>query len=171
MLDRLAPLVFSGGADGCARRDPVGGGGVVFFLLPGGVALLSVVAQRSLVSRRQARTETVADQPGRERRNKFGPTGLSEFAKNTVKLIAFCVLLGVLGGQVPRMAAALHVGPGQIGALMVQMAMEFLAVVVVLALLVGAVDFFCSASIYARVSGCRTRRCATSTRITKAIPR
>ena len=145
--DRLAPLVFSGGAGMAALGGILAGVAAalaVFFLLPGGVALLSVVAQRSLVFA-PAKLEPKLSRinPVENVKNKFGPSGLFEFAKNTVKLTAFCVLLGVfLGGQVPRMATALHAGPGQIGALMVQMAIEFLGVVVVLALLIGAVDYF-----------------------------
>lgn len=145
--DRLAPLVFSGGAGFAALGGILAGVAAalaVFFLLPGGVALLSVAAQQSLVFA-PAKLEPKLSRinPIENAKNKFGPTGLFEFAKNTVKLIAFCVLLGAfLGGQLPRIAAALHAEPGQIGALMVRMAIEFFAVVVVLALLIGAVDFF-----------------------------
>lgn len=145
--DRLAPLVFSGGPGKAALGGVLLGVGAAlsaFFLLPGLVALLSVLAQRSLVFA-TARLEPKLSRinPVENAKNKFGPSGLFEFAKNTVKLIAFCVLLAVfLGGQLPRMAAALHADAGQIGALMARMSVEFLAVVVVLAGFIGAVDFF-----------------------------
>ncbi|MFB9148540.1 EscU/YscU/HrcU family type III secretion system export apparatus switch protein [Roseovarius ramblicola] len=145
--DRLAPLVFQGGPGMAALGGILLGVGVAlsaFFLLPGVAALLAVVAQRSLVFA-AARLEPKLSRidPVENARNKFGPSGLFEFAKSTVKLVAFCGLLGAyLGGQLPRMAASLHADPGQVGALMARMAIEFLAVVVVIALLVGAADFF-----------------------------
>jgi len=145
--DRLAPLVFSGGPGMAALAGLLLGVGLalsVFFLLPGAVALLSAVAQRSLVfatARLEPKLSRIS--PVENAKNKFGPSGLFEFAKSTVKLVAFCVLLGVyLGGQMPRMAASLHADPGQVGALMARMSVEFLAVVVVIALLIGAADFF-----------------------------
>jgi flagellar biosynthetic protein FlhB len=145
--DRIAPLVFSGGPGMAALGGLLAGVAAAlaaFFLLPGAVAFLSVVAQRSLVFA-TARLEPKLSRidPVANARNKFGPSGLFEFAKSAVKLLAFCALLGLyLGGQVPRMAASLHADPGQIGALMARMSVEFLAVVLVLALLIGAVDFF-----------------------------
>jgi len=144
--DRIAPLAFSGGPGMAALGGlliGVAGALSAFFLLPGAGALLSAVAQRSLVFA-TARLEPKLSRidPVENARNKFGPSGLFEFAKSTVKLVAFCALLGAyLGGQLPRMAASLHAGPGQVGALMVRMAIEFLAVVVVIALLIGAADF------------------------------
>ena len=145
--DRIAPLVFSGGAGMAALGGllaGVAGALSMFFLLPGGLALLSVVAQRSLVfapARLEPKLSRIS--PVTNARNKFGPSGLFEFAKNTVKLIAFSGVLGVfLGGQLRRIAASLHADPGQVGVLMVRMAVGFLAVVVVIALLIGAADFF-----------------------------
>ena len=145
--DRIAPLVFSGGAGMAALGGLLAGVAAalaVFFVLPGAVALLAVVAQRSLVFAPDKLAPKLSRiNPVENAKNKYGPSGLFEFAKNTVKLIAFCGLLGVfLGGQLPRIAATLHATPGQIGALMARMAMEFLAVVVVLALLIGTLDFF-----------------------------
>jgi len=143
--DRLAPLVFSGGPGLAALGGLLLAVGValsVFFLLPAAAALLSVVAQRSLVfapARLEPRLSRIS--PVENAKNKFGPSGLFEFAKSAVKLAAFCLLLGLyLGGQVPRIAATLHAAPGQIGAVMARMSVEFLAVVVVLALVIGAAD-------------------------------
>jgi len=144
--DRIMPLIFTGGPGMAALAGlllGIAGALSAFFLLPGAVALLSVVAQRSLVfapARLEPKLSRIS--PVENAKNKFGPSGLFEFAKSTVKLIAFCVLLGVyLGGQLPRMVASLHADPGQVGALMARMSIEFLAVVMVIALLVGAADF------------------------------
>lgn len=144
--DRLAPLVFSGGTGGAALGGLLGGLALVlalWFLLPGAAALLSVLAQRSLVfapSRLELRLSRI--DPVANARQKFGPSGLFEFAKSAVKLLAYALLLGAcLGGQLPRLAAALHGAPGQVGALMLRMVVEFLTVVLLLALAIGAVDY------------------------------
>jgi len=145
--DTIAPLVFSSGSGTAALGGLLGGVVVAlaaFLLLPGAAALLSVLAQRSLVfapSKLAPKLSRI--DPAETAKNKFGPSGLFEFAKSTVKLIAYCLLLGLyLGSQLPRIATALHAEAGQIGALMARMSVEFLSVVVMLSLLIGAVDYF-----------------------------
>jgi flagellar biosynthetic protein FlhB len=144
--ERLAGLIFSGGA-GASALVGLAGGLVstltVWFLMPGAGALLAVVAQRSLVVA-PAKLEPKLSRinPIENAKNKYGPGGLFEFAKSAVKLLAYCALLGTyLTGQLPRLAATLHAAPGQIGALLAQMVVEFLAVVLLLALAIGAVDY------------------------------
>ena len=143
----IAPLIFASGSGTAALGGLLGGVVValaVFFLLPGGMALLSVVAQRSLVfAPTKLAPKMSRINPVETAKNKFGPSGLFEFAKSAVKLIAYGLLLGVfLGWQLPRIAATLHAEAGQIGALMARMSVEFLSVVVMLSLLIGAADFF-----------------------------
>jgi flagellar biosynthetic protein FlhB len=144
--DRLAALAFEGGSGGAALGGLMGGLALAlmaWFLLPGAGALLSVVAQRSLVfapSKLEPKLSRI--DPVENARNKYGPGGLFEFAKSAVKLLAYCVLLGTcLTAQLPRLAATLHAAPGQIGAVMAQMVVEFLGVVLLLALAIGAVDY------------------------------
>ncbi|MFU8835833.1 EscU/YscU/HrcU family type III secretion system export apparatus switch protein [Roseovarius autotrophicus] len=144
--DRLAALIFAGGSGASVLGGLMGGIALallVWFLLPGAGALLVVVAQRSLVfapSKLEPKLSRI--NPIENAKNKYGPGGLFEFAKSAVKLLAYCLLLGTyLTGQLPRLAAALHAAPGQIGALMVRMVVEFLAVVLLLALAIGAVDY------------------------------
>ena len=78
--DRIAPLVFSGGAGLAALGGlllAVGAALSVFFVLPGAVALLSVLAQRSLVfatARLEPKLSRIS--PLENARNKFGPSGL-----------------------------------------------------------------------------------------------
>lgn len=145
--DDIAPLIFSAGSGTAALGGLLGGIVVAlaaFLLLPGAAALLSVIAQRSLVfapSKLAPKGSRI--NPVETAKNKFGPSGLFEFAKSAVKLIAYSLLLGVyLGWQLPRIAATLHAEAGQIGALMVRMSVEFLSVVVMMSLLIGAADFF-----------------------------
>lgn len=147
--DRLAEVIFAGrggGAGGAALGGLTAGivlALAIWFVLPGTGALLSVIAQRSLIftpSKLAPKLSRI--NPVQNARNKYGPGGLFEFAKSAVKLAAYCLLLGIyLSGQLPRLAATLHATPGQIGAVMADMVVEFLGVVLLLALAIGAVDF------------------------------
>ena len=144
----LASLVFE--ADGGGGAAALGGvllwvcaATAVWFALPAGIALLSVLAQRSLViapSKLEPKLSRI--NPVENAKNKFGPTGLFEFAKSALKLLLFCVMLGVyLAGRLPQIAGSLHAEPRIIGGLMARMTLEFLFVVLLIALAIGAVDF------------------------------
>ena len=145
----FASLVFE--ADGGGGASALGGvllgiciAMAVWFALPAGMALLSVLAQRSFVvapSKLEPKLSRI--NPIENAKNKFGPTGLFEFAKSALKLLLFCVMLGVyLAGRLPQIAGSLHAEPRIIGALMARMTLEFLFVVLLIALAIGAVDFF-----------------------------
>ncbi|MGI3213232.1 EscU/YscU/HrcU family type III secretion system export apparatus switch protein [Roseovarius tibetensis] len=146
--NHLAAAIFDAGGGGGASA--LGGlllgiciALLVWFALPAGMALLSVLAQRSLVvapTKLQPKLSRI--NPMENAKNKFGATGLFEFAKSAVKLVLFCVLLGVyLAGRLPQIAGSLHAEPQIIGALMARMTLEFLLVVLVIALAIGAVDY------------------------------
>ncbi len=143
--DELADLFFEG-----PSVAPVGGliglvgmGLLAWFLIPAGAAVLSVVAQRSFVvaptkiKPRLSRIDLV-----KNAKNKFGPSGLFEFAKSFVKLFVYSALLGVfLSYHLSDMAGSLHGEPRIIGSLMMQAITKFMFVVLVIALAIGAVDF------------------------------
>lgn len=143
--DAMADLVFEGPA-----AAPIGGllgsiavGLLAWFLIPAASALLSVLAQRSLVfapSKLQPRLSRV--NPIENAKNKYGLSGLFEFAKSFAKLISYSVLLATyLIFRLPEMTGSLHAEPSVIGALMAQMLVEFLLVVLVIAASIGAVDY------------------------------
>jgi flagellar biosynthetic protein FlhB len=145
----VASVIFK--ADGGGGASALGGvllgiciAMAVWFALPAGMALLSVLAQRSLVvapSKLEPKLSRI--NPIANAKNKFGPTGLFEFAKSALKLVLYCVLLGVyLAGRLPQIAGSLHAEPRIIGALMARMTLEFLFVVLLIALAIGAVDYF-----------------------------
>lgn len=146
--DQFASTVF----------DPEGGGGAsalggvvlsiclamaAWFALPAGMALLSVLAQRSFVvapSKLEPKLSRI--NPAENAKNKYGPSGLFEFSKSALKLLLFCLLLGAyLAGRLPHIAGSLHAEPNIVGALMARMTLEFLFVVLFIALAIGAVDF------------------------------
>ncbi|PWK59804.1 EscU/YscU/HrcU family type III secretion system export apparatus switch protein [Roseicyclus mahoneyensis] len=72
---------------------------------------------------------------------KFGPEGLFQFAKSSVKLALVSVLLAVyLIARADPILSTLYADPGQILLALGRMTLEFLAVITVLALAIGAVD-------------------------------
>jgi flagellar biosynthetic protein FlhB len=143
--NKLADLIFKGGA-----ATPVGGlmGAVAFslmawFLIPAVMALLAVLAQQSfVVAPDKLIPKASRINPLENAKNKYGPSGLFEFAKSFVKLLVYSIVLGVfLTYRLSDMAGALHGDPRIVGALMLQMIVEFMFVVLLVALAIGAVDF------------------------------
>lgn len=143
--DGLAPLVFGGSA-----TAPVGGlmatvglSLIVWFLLPAGGALLGVLAQRAfVVAPSKLAFKLSRIDPVSNARNKYGPSGLFEFAKSFAKLLIYSACMGVfLSARLPEMAGAIEADPRGIGMLMARMLVEFMMVVCVIALAVGAVDY------------------------------
>ncbi len=144
--DGLAPLFFSGSA-----KAPAGGlmgavtlGALPWFLLPAALALLSVLAQRGfVVAPAKLKPRASRIDPVQNAKNKYGPTGLFEFAKSFAKLSLYAGLLFLfLRVRFTDMAGALHAEPAIVGALMARMILEFLAVVFVIAAGIGAIDMF-----------------------------
>jgi flagellar biosynthetic protein FlhB len=114
-----------------------------WFLVPALMALLSTIAQRSFVmAPDKIRPRISRINPVQNAKNKFGANGLFEFAKSFVKLVLFSSVLGFyLSVRLSDMAGAIRADARMVGALMAQMMVEFLAVVLAIAVLIGAVDF------------------------------
>ncbi|MEM8981230.1 MAG: flagellar type III secretion system protein FlhB [Pseudomonadota bacterium] len=114
-----------------------------WFLIPAGLVVLSNLAQRSfVVAPEKLRPKASRINPVQNAKNKFGPTGLFEFGKNLTKLLAFSVALGAfLFARSSDMAGAVHAEARMVGALIVQMMVEFMAIVLALSLGIGAIDF------------------------------
>ena len=75
-------------------------------------------------------------------RQKFGRNGLFEFAKSAVKLVVISVVLGLfLARHLADLLVLPMASPGQVSALMLAKAVDFLLLVSVLALLFGAIDY------------------------------
>ncbi|WP_371225001.1 EscU/YscU/HrcU family type III secretion system export apparatus switch protein [Roseovarius sp. 2305UL8-3] len=114
-----------------------------WYLIPSGMALLSVIAQRSFV----VSGEKIMPKLNRlsliqNAKKKFGPSGLFEFAKNFVKLVVYSICLGLyLNYRLDDMAATLFGSPQLVGALMMRMLIEFMFVVLLIALVIGGLDF------------------------------
>ncbi|KAJ57339.1 flagellar biosynthesis protein FlhB [Actibacterium mucosum KCTC 23349] len=114
-----------------------------WFLGPAFLAFLSILGQRSLVfSASKLKPKLSRISPISNAKNKFGRGGLFEFAKSAVKLAAYCIVLSVfLFGRMPAMLDTLHLSPGMGTAVMLRMAVDFLVVAAILALVIGAIDY------------------------------
>ncbi len=143
--DRLAPLIFGEAATATvgSLMAAISLGLLAWFTLPAGAALLSVLAQRSLVfapskiEPKMSRLDPIANA-----KKKYGASGLFEFAKSFAKLVLYSTLLGVyLSWRLPEMGGTLHAEPRGIGALMARTMIEFMTVVCAIALSLGAVDY------------------------------
>lgn len=141
----LAALLFEGSAAG-----PIGGllgtiglGLLAWFLIPFFSVLGAVMAQRSLVfAPTKLHPKLSRISPVSNAKNKYGLSGLFEFAKSFAKLFFYSVLLAAyLSFRLPEMAGSLHAEPLVIGALMAKMLIEFVFVVLVIAAAIGVVDY------------------------------
>ncbi|WP_113912198.1 EscU/YscU/HrcU family type III secretion system export apparatus switch protein [Roseovarius dicentrarchi] len=143
--DGLAGLVFGGHASG-----PIGGmiaslsiGMSAWFIIPAALALLSILATRTLVfapSKLAMKGSRI--NPISNAKNKFGPSGLFEFAKSFVKLVVYSISLGLfLSWRLPALESALYAEPRGIGKLLAQVLTEFMLIVCVIAICIGAIDF------------------------------
>lgn len=143
--DRLAPQVLSSGGQALA------GGLLVTPVLttaasaaiPAVLLVAVLVAQRALIftptllAPKLSRISPVANAG-----QKFGAHGLFQFAKSALKLILVVCLLGLyLTARAQPILATIYADPGQIMLALGSLAFEFLVVVTVLAMLMGAVDW------------------------------
>ncbi|MCX7646887.1 MAG: EscU/YscU/HrcU family type III secretion system export apparatus switch protein [Rhodobacteraceae bacterium] len=141
--DRLAPLLLDGGG------GPAGGvlgaaaaGAAPWLLLPAAGAALSVVAQRGFV----VTAENLAPRlsrisPLQAARQKFGRAGLFEFAKSTLKLALVAAVLGLhLAREGEAILGMLHLPANLAAVETARLLGGFLAVVLALALVLGALD-------------------------------
>lgn len=141
--DRLADQFFNGPTLAGGLLWAVGLGVLGWFAIPAALALVSVLAQRSLVvAPDKVKPKTSRINPIQNAKNKYGPSGLFEFAKSLAKMVLYSIVLGVLlSHRLPEMADSLHAEAQLIGALMLRMVVEFLFVVLLVALAIGAVDY------------------------------
>lgn len=118
-------------------------GSVGWFLIPATTAILGVLALRGFVfapSKLAPKLSRI--NPIENAKNKFGPSGLFEFAKSFAKLLFYSVLLGVfLTYRLSDMAGAIHGDPKIVGSLMADVMIDFMFVVVLIAIGIGAVDY------------------------------
>jgi flagellar biosynthetic protein FlhB len=142
--DVLSEELFSGSGMTMsgALLVEVGWTNVVWFLLPLACAVAAIVAQRAfVVAPARIRPKLSRISPIDMARQKFGRTGLFEFLKSFVKLVAFSVTLGLfLWNQLPAIVSMPAAQPGEIVIQSLRLSVAFLAIVVAVSLLLGLVD-------------------------------
>lgn len=143
--DKLAPLIFdgSGGALLAGMLASAAGALVLFFLLPALGVMGSILVQQSLVfAPDKLKPKLSRISPISNARNKFGRSGLFEFAKSTVKLLIFAGVLAVfLKLRVAAILSAMQMSARPALAAFLQMGVAFLTVCMVIAVSIGVIDY------------------------------
>lgn len=113
------------------------------FLLPALAVLVSLFAQRGFAfSLTKLEPKLNRLSPIAALKNKFGPTGLAEFAKRVVKLIVVTVVVYlVLRADLGRIIGTVAASPGEATSVLVSLMNKLLIGVTVLACVVAAVDW------------------------------
>ncbi|MFN4101147.1 MAG: flagellar biosynthesis protein FlhB [Pararhodobacter sp.] len=111
-------------------------------LLPGALALTLLIAMRALVFAPEKLTPKLSRiSPISNAKNKFGPSGLMEFAKSALKMMIFSALLWVfLSSRLPQLVLTIGQSPGQVAVAMLWMMVEFMALVVLIMVVIGGLD-------------------------------
>ncbi len=114
-----------------------------FFLLPGLIAALALIGQRGLTfSPEKLRPQLGRINPLANAGQRFGRTGLADFARSTVKLALVSALLGwFLIRHLPQILFAGALPAAPVGGLALTLLVQFLMLGTALSLALGAVDF------------------------------
>lgn len=112
------------------------------FLLPAGLVAAGLVAQRAVVfapGKLNLKLNRVS--PIANAKNKFGRTGLVEFAKSAVKMLVIAALLGFfLSDEIETLAGLSRATPVAAASSMTDLASRLLAQVALIACAIAAVD-------------------------------
>jgi flagellar biosynthetic protein FlhB len=84
-------------------------------------------------------------------KHKFGPEGLAEFAKSTVKLLLVsCVLYLFIAGRAEDILATMYLEPRPASAVLASLTLDFLMIILVLTVLIGGVDYLWQRHLHAK---------------------
>lgn len=114
-----------------------------WFLVPGLIVLLSILAQRSFIVAPEKLTPKLSRiSPLSNAKNKFGRSGLFEFGKSFFKLLIYSIVLAFfLKNKLPEILGTVHLNPAMATSVLLRLVVEFLSIVLIIALSIGAVDF------------------------------
>ncbi|GGD22843.1 EscU/YscU/HrcU family type III secretion system export apparatus switch protein [Sinisalibacter lacisalsi] len=141
----LSADVFSGGGRVASGTilSALGAAFLPWFLVPGIFVLVANIALRSFtvapekLKPKLNRISLIANA-----KNKFGRSGLFEFAKSFAKLTIFSLVLGVfLFRQLPQILATVNLSPGMATVVLLSLGVRFFAIVLVIALVIGTIDY------------------------------
>lgn len=141
-IDRISQLgAASSGSWGWAAAivTPV----VPLFVVPGGAALLCIIAQRGLVfSGAKLAPKLSRIDPLANAKQKFGRAGLFEFGKSALKLMVVAGLLAYfLVARLPEVILSLQLPAASASAVLTRMIVDFLILVTVVLGVIGGGDY------------------------------
>lgn len=144
--DRLEALFFRDGATSVAGG--VISAGIVpilpFLFVPGLFVLLTLIASRGIMftpSKLTFKGSRIS--PISNAKNKFGRQGLFEFFKSFVKLMVYSLCCALfLRNQLEDIVGSIRAAPPAAIVMMTSLMMRFLAIVVLIAITIGGIDFF-----------------------------
>ncbi|WP_425097726.1 EscU/YscU/HrcU family type III secretion system export apparatus switch protein [Tropicibacter sp. S64] len=144
--DRLETLFFRDGATEVAGEvlQATLVPALPVFLLPGGIVLLTLVASRQMLftpSKLVPKGQRL--DPISNAKNKYGRRGLFEFFKSFVKLMVYSICLALfLRSKLGEIVGSIYASAAEGSVMMLSLMMEFLVLVVVIAMVIGGLDFF-----------------------------
>lgn len=114
-----------------------------WFLVPGLIVLLTILIQRSfVVAPDKLALKLSRISPLSNAKNKFGRNGLFEFGKSFIKLLIYSIVLALfLKSKLPQILGTVHLSPAMVTSVLLRLVVEFLSIILIIALSIGAVDF------------------------------
>ncbi len=143
--ETLAPrhLAMGGGSLSLGMVTESVAGLLPLFAFPFLLVIVALVAQQALVfAPEKLEPKFSRISPIANAKSKFGPTGLFEFAKSTVKLLIIAALLAFfLLSETERIIGLVRAQPAMVAAEMARLAFSLLLQIAIVALAVSAVDY------------------------------
>ncbi|SLN13053.1 Flagellar biosynthetic protein FlhB [Aquimixticola soesokkakensis] len=143
--DTWSAVMFAGpaapmaGGMGLALLKPL----IPWLTIPALCAILSLIATRSFVfapTKLEPKLSKIS--PISNAKNKFGRSGLFEFAKSATKLTIYSIILGYfLSKKLPDILMTLALSPAMITVELLTMCLDFFGLVLVVALVISGVDY------------------------------
>ncbi|MCH2093589.1 MAG: flagellar type III secretion system protein FlhB [Rhodobacteraceae bacterium] len=143
--DQLRPLIFSETSDATLGWFLSGSTGPVmsWFAIPAASVCLAILAQRGFVfapSKLAPKVSRIS--PLSNAKNKFGRTGLFEFAKSFTKLMLYSTVLGVfLSHNRQAIVAAVMLDPRLSLAALCELLVQFLLVICLVSASIATIDY------------------------------
>lgn len=150
----------------------IGGPMAVWFGLPALTALAAIIAQRAVVmAPEKLQPKSIRVSPLANLKNKFGRDGLFEFAKSAVKLSIYSAMLALfLVWRLPQIISAAQLNPALALGALGRMALEFLAIVLAIAAVIGAVDLLWQRQAHLRKNRMTRKELMDETKQTEGDP-
>lgn len=112
-------------------------------IVPGAIVLAILIAMKGIVfapDKLMPKASRIS--PLSNAKNKFGLSGLIEFFKSSIKLVIYATLLWLfLLSRLPELVSTIGQSPGQATVAFLRMMVEFMALVVLIMIVIGGLDY------------------------------